>query len=158
MKILFVCTGNICRSPLAEGILRSKLDKKDLHAIVDSAGFENFHVNDPPDDRAIKTGKKYGIDISGHRGRLMTSRDAEQFDRIYVMDSWHYRNAMKLCSTDDQAAKIDLIMNSVYPGQDIPVKDPWYSGMEAFEEVYHQLDDACEKIAIQIEKQVKLQL
>ncbi len=146
MRILFICTGNICRSPLAEGILREKARAMNLHIEVDSAGFEQFHVNDPPDERAIKTGRKYGIDISGHRARLFGTEDFKRFDKIYVMDSWHFANAMAFARNEDDRQKVDYIMNAVYPGENIPVQDPWYDGMAAFEKVYHQLDKACEML------------
>jgi protein-tyrosine phosphatase len=155
MKILFVCTGNICRSPLAEGILRHKLKQRGIPAAVDSAGFENFHVNDPPDERAIRTGRKYGIDITGHRGRLLTVQDLVHFDRIYVMDAGHYRGALRLAQNEEQERKIDFLMNAVHPGKNIPVPDPWYDGMEAFEEAYSQIDQACERIALMLAEENK---
>ncbi|MEI6899754.1 MAG: low molecular weight protein-tyrosine-phosphatase, partial [Bacteroidota bacterium] len=90
MKILFVCTGNICRSPLAEGILRDKIKKRHLDSEVDSAGLEYFHVGDAPDKRAIEVGKRNGIDISHHKGRLFIPADFDRFNRILIMDSSHY--------------------------------------------------------------------
>jgi protein-tyrosine phosphatase len=147
VKILFVCTGNICRSPLAEGILKDKLRKKKIIAEVDSAGLEDFHVGDPPDKRAIVTAKKRGIDISGHRGRLFGTGDFDHFDKIYIMDSFHYKALSALSRNDNDLIKVDYTMNAVEPGKNIPVQDPWYDGMDAFETVYEQLDQACEKIA-----------
>ena len=151
MKILFLCTGNICRSPMAEGILKHKLHKRNLNEEVDSAGFENFHVGDPPDERAVKTTFSHGVDITGHRARLFRKDDFEKFDRIYVMDSWHYQNSMRLARNDADEAKVDYVMNVVYPGRNGVVQDPWYNGMQLFEEVYLQLEMACEKIADMIE-------
>ena len=147
MKILFVCTGNICRSPLAEGILREKLIRKNIDAVADSAGLENFHVGDPPDDRAIATAGKRGIDISGHRGRLFSVADFDRFDRIYFMDSYHHAALSGMSRSDNDLKKLDYLMNVVEPGKNIPVQDPWYDGMNAFEKVYEQLDKACENLA-----------
>ena len=147
MKILFVCTGNICRSPLAEGILRDKLEKSGIQAEVDSAGLEEFHAGDPPDDRAILTAKKRRIDISGHRARLFSAKDFDRFDRIYVMDSYHYLTLSEMSRKEDDMRKIDYTMNLVSPGKNLPVRDPWYDGMNAFELVYEQIDRACEKLA-----------
>jgi len=147
VKILFFCTVNIGRSPLAEGILKDKLRKKKILAEVESAGMEDFHVGDPPDERACKTARKRGIDISGHRGRLFGVDDFDHFDKIYIMDSSHYMALSGLSRNDYDLKKVDYTMNAVEPGKNIPVKDPWYDGMNEFEVVYEQLDQACEKIA-----------
>jgi len=147
VKILFVCTGNICRSPLAEGILRDKLQKLGITAEVDSAGFEEFHVGDPPDERAIYTGKLRKIDISGHKARLFTINDFEEFDKIYVMDNYHFRTMDQKARNDKDMEKVDYVMNVVSPGKNLPVQDPWYDGLSAFEQVYDQLDSACGVIA-----------
>jgi len=155
MKVLFVCTGNICRSPLAEGILKDKLRKKGITAEVDSAGFENFHIGDPPDERAIKIAWKHDIDITDHRARLFTRADFDRFDKIYVMDAWHFDNTMRLSRNDNDKEKVDYVMNALYPMNNIPVHDPWYNGISAFEEVFIQLENACEIIAEMIRVQHK---
>ena len=147
MNILFVCTGNICRSPLAEGILRDKVQKMSLHAFIDSAGMEDFHVGDPPDERAIRIAARHGINISDHKGRLVTVKDFDRFDKIFIMDSYHYSRLSSMARQEIDMDKVDYTMNMVHPGKNIPVQDPWYDGMAAFEEVYEQLDQACEKIA-----------
>lgn len=153
MKILFVCTGNICRSPLAEGILKDKLRKINIPAEVDSAGMEDFHVGDLPDERANRIAKKHGIDINGHKGRLFVIDDFDLFDKIFIMDSNHYTALSGMSRDDNDLKKIDYTMNVVEPGKNIPVLDPWYDGMNAFEKVYEQLDQACEKIADWIRNQ-----
>lgn len=153
MKVLFVCTGNICRSPLAEGILREKLHRKNIPGETDSCGFEAFHVGDPPDPRAVVTAKKRNLDITGHSARLFKLSDFDHFDRIYVMDEFHYRNVMALARNHKDRSKVDYIMNVVYPGRNLPVDDPWYHGMNAFEKVYEQLDLACDEIIRKYEEQ-----
>jgi protein-tyrosine phosphatase len=156
MNVLFVCTGNICRSPLAEGILKDKLHHKNITANVDSAGFESFHTGDPPDDRAVKIARKHGIDITGHRARLFSQADFDRYDKIYVMDAWHYDNTMRLSRNDEDKEKVDYVMNVVHPSKNIPVHDPWYNGISAFEEVYVQLEEACEIIAEKISERQSL--
>jgi protein-tyrosine phosphatase len=146
IKILFVCTGNICRSPLAEGILRDKLQKNKISAEVDSCGFESFHVGDPPDSRAQAVAMKRGIDLSSLRARLFTTSDFDRFDYIYAMDSTHYKNIMRLARNQADRSKVDYLLNLLYPGQYLGVQDPWYHDMHAFETVYLQLDKACDRI------------
>ena len=139
---------------MAEGILKDKLRKKKIPAEVDSAGLEDFHVGDPPDERAFITARKRGIDISGHRGRLFVIDDFDQFDKIYIMDAYHYTALSRISRNENDLKKVDYIMNAVEPGENIPVQDPWYDGMNAFETVYKQLDQACEKIADWIRNQI----
>ncbi len=150
IKILFVCTGNICRSPLAEGILREKLRKIKIPAEVDSCGFESSHVGDPPDSRAQEVARIRGIDLSGHRARLFTASDFDKFDYIYAMDSSHFTNIMKLARNSEDKAKVDYMLNLLYPGQNLGVRDPWYHQLKAFEQVYVQLDETCDRFINQI--------
>jgi protein-tyrosine phosphatase len=152
MKILFVCTGNICRSPLAEGILNNKLSNRGIDFYVDSCGFESFHVGDLPDQRALTVARKNGVDISGHASRLFTLRDFDEFDRIYVMDASHYSRLMQLARSDADRRKVDYVLNVTHPGKNLPVPDPWYEDISAFEKVYHLLEPACEKIASELDK------
>ena len=146
VKILFVCTGNICRSPLAEGILRDKLNKVNLPSEIDSCGFESFHVGDPPDTRAQTVARLRGIDISSHQARLFIYDDFETFDFIYAMDTSHYNNIMRLAKCDSDRSKVDYVLNVIHPGQNSGVQDPWYHDMKAFEKVYNQLEVACDHI------------
>ncbi len=147
MKILMVCLGNICRSPIAEGIMRSKIEKYNLLAEVDSAGFESFHTGDAPDFRAIKVAKKHGIDISGIRSRLFQKSDFETFDRIYVMDSGNYNDVKSLAENKTQMQKVDFILNISNPDTNKAVPDPYYGGEDGFEKTYQLLDEAIELIA-----------
>ncbi|MCB0425551.1 MAG: low molecular weight phosphotyrosine protein phosphatase [Mangrovimonas sp.] len=140
-----VCLGNICRSPLAEGILRSKVEGKPI--LVDSAGTGNYHVGDPPDRRSIEIAKKYGLDISNLRGRQFTATDFDTFDLIYIMDESNYTNVLRLARTEEDKAKVRFILDEVYPGQKFNVPDPYHSEMHAFESLFRMLDEACNLIA-----------
>ena len=143
-KILMVCLGNICRSPLAEGILKSKLPNS---FIVDSAGTANYHTGNPPDQRSIVVGKKYGLDISNLKGRQFEVSDFDTFELIYVMDDSNFKNVIKLARNDEDIAKVKFILNEVYPNQNYDVPDPYYGGNEGFENIYKMLDEACSNIA-----------
>lgn len=140
MKILMVCLGNICRSPLAEGILRHLAEQRQLSWEIDSAGTGNWHVGDPPDARSVKVAKKHGIDISGLRGRQFQATDFDQFDRIYVMDLDNYRDVQRKARTETDQGKVQLLLEHQQP-----VPDPWYDDA-LFEPVYNLIYDACERI------------
>lgn len=144
-KILMVCLGNICRSPLAEGILKSKLPKDKF--TIDSAGTANYHVGSAPDRRAIKVAKENGLDISGLRGRQFSVDDFDTFDFIYVMDESNYNNVLNLARNDEDKNKVKFILNETYPNQNYDVPDPYYGGPEGFENVFKMLDEACNVIA-----------
>ena len=144
MKILFVCTVNICRSPMAEGILRHKLHAARIEAEIDSCGFESFHVGDHPDSRAQTVCRKNNIDISSHTSRLFRKQDFDHFDRIYVMDSSHYHGVSKAARSAVDMKKVDYILNILYPGSNTEVDDPWYHDINAFERTYKQLEAACD--------------
>jgi protein-tyrosine phosphatase len=143
-KILMVCLGNICRSPLAEGILKAKLSK---NFIIDSAGTANYHTGNSPDPRSIAIAKKYGIDISNLEGRQFTVTDFDRFDLIYVMDDSNYKNVTKLARNNNDYSKIHYILNEVYPDQNFDVPDPYYGGDDGFEKIYDMLNEACTNIA-----------
>ena len=114
-----VCLGNICRSPLAEGILKSKLSNKSF--LVDSAGTANYHVGNSPDKRSVAVAKKYGLDISNLRGRQFCVSDFDIFDFIYVMDESNYKNVIKLARNKTEVSKVKMILNEVYPNQNYDV-------------------------------------
>ncbi len=143
-KILMVCLGNICRSPLAEGILKSKLSDS---FTVDSAGTANYHVGNSPDKRSIAVARKYGLDISNLKGRQFSVSDFNTFDLIYVMDESNFKNVAKLARNDKDISKVKMVLNEVYPNQNYDVPDPYYGGDNGFENVYKMLDEACDKIA-----------
>lgn len=143
-KILMVCLGNICRSPLAEGILKSKLSND---FIVDSAGTANYHVGSSPDKRSIAVARKHGFDISNLSGRQFDISDFDIFDIIYVMDESNFQNVVNLARNDEDIAKVKFILNEVHPNKNYEVPDPYYGGDNGFENVYQMLDEACDNIA-----------
>ena len=142
-----VCLGNICRSPLAEGILKSKSN----NIIVDSAGTAGYHIGSRPDQRSIEIGLKNNIDITNQRARQFTSNDFDDFDKIYAMDNDNYSKIISLATNQDQIDKVDLILNEVYPNQFKSVPDPYYGGEKGFENIYDLLEKACEQIALKNE-------
>jgi protein-tyrosine phosphatase len=145
VKIVMVCLGNICRSPLAEGILASKLPKDKF--TVDSAGTGSWHIGQSPDDRSVAVAKKNGLDISYQRGRQFSRTDFDTFDYIYVMDNSNYDNVIALAETKEQKEKVILIMNELYPSQNKDVPDPYFGMHNGFDIVYAMLDEACDVIA-----------
>ncbi len=145
IKILMVCLGNICRSPLAEGLLNSKLPKDKF--IVDSAGTGHWHVGKQPDERSIAVAKKNGLDISIQRGKLFSSKDFDNFDYIYVMDSSNYNDVIALAKNEEQKAKVGLILNELFPGENVDVPDPYYGLPNGFDTVYDMLNQACDVVA-----------
>ena len=145
VKILMVCLGNICRSPLAEGILQSKLPKETF--VVDSAGTGSWHVGQQPDKRSILTAKNRGLDITHLRGRVFDKSDFDTFDYIYVMDISNYNNVIALAPHEQAKSKVKLILNELFPDENIDVPDPYFGEQNGFEDVYKMLDDVCEIIA-----------
>lgn len=145
IKVLMVCLGNICRSPLAEGILQSKINSDTI--FVDSAGTGAYHVGNLPDERSIEVARKYGINITNQRARKFTVKDFDNFDFIYPMDESNYRNIIALARNTADKAKVKMILNEVYPNENASVPDPYYGGKQGFENVYKMLDEACEIIA-----------
>lgn len=145
VKILMVCLGNICRSPLAEGILASKLPKNKFK--VDSAGTGSWHIGHQPDERSIAIAKKYKLDISKQKGRQFTTTDFDTFDYIYVMDNSNYRDVISLCQNPKHSQKVQLILNELFPNENVDVPDPYYGVPNGFASVYKMLDEACDLIA-----------
>lgn len=150
-KILMVCLGNICRSPLAEGILKSKLNGNN-DVLVDSAGTGNYHVGEAPDPRSIAIAKRYNLDITNQRGRLLTAQDLKEFDHIFVMDQFNYEDAIELAESEPEKEKVKLILEEIFPGENVDVPDPYHRGDQGFENVYKMLDEACDIISDKIEK------
>ena len=145
-----VCLGNICRSPLAEGILVSKVNEDEI--FVDSAGTGAYHIGKLPDERSIEVAGKYGIDITNQRARKFTVKDFDTFDYIYAMDESNYQNILMLARTNDDKSKVQLILNEAHPTKNLAVPDPYYGGNQGFENVYTMLEEACEIIANKLSK------
>ena len=146
MKILFVCLGNICRSPLAEGILKKKFSDHNIDGTIHSAGFEPYHEGQNPDPRSVSTARKHDIDISGKVARLFTVADFDNYDKILVMDAMNHADVMRLARSDEDRRKVDFLLNMVNEGSDDEVPDPYYGGASGFDKVYDMMDRACERI------------
>lgn len=148
-KILMVCLGNICRSPLAEGIMRSKLSRD---FIVDSAGTGEWHTGELPDKRSVAIAKSKGLDITNQRARQFKISDFDTFDCIYVMDNSNYKDILALAPSEEAKSKVKLILNELFPCENVDVPDPYYGGQDGFENVFNMLDEACDEIARKLKK------
>jgi protein-tyrosine phosphatase len=144
-KVLMVCLGNICRSPLAEGILKSKVDPNKVY--IDSAGTSNYHVGHSPDERSVAVAHQNKLDITSQKGRQFSVSDFNEFDHIYVMDMSNYHDVISLARNEEDKKKVKLILNEIFPGENVEVPDPYHVGNEGFNNVYKMLDEACEVIA-----------
>ena len=147
-SVLMICLGNICRSPLAEGILKSKVDPDKV--FVDSAATGDYHIGHAPDKRSIAVAKQNNLDITTQLGRQFGVSDFDKFDYIYVMDHSNYDNVIKLARNDEDKQKVKLILDEVTPGERNQVPDPYWSEQDGFTKVYAMLDEACDKIAEKI--------
>ena len=150
MKVLMVCLGNICRSPIAHGILEKKAAENQLNIIVDSAGTGSWHINKSPDIRSIEVAKSHGIDISKQKARQFNVMDFEKFDIIYVMDKSNFNTINGLDIEKKYSKKIKLILNEIYPNKNNDVPDPYYGEENGFEVVYNLLEKVSDKIIQQL--------
>ena len=146
MKILMVCLGNICRSPLAEGIMQHKADQAGLNWEVDSAGTNGYHIGEAPHRLSQKVALLHGIDLSTQKARRFTAADFHRYDRIYAMAEDVIGEMRQIAKKDFDPAKVDLLMNELYPGRDMDVPDPWYGPEPGYHEVFEMIDKACEAI------------
>lgn len=145
-----VCLGNICRSPLAEGLLKSKLDSSQFE--VDSAGTGAWHVGNPPDPRSIAIADKYDLDISMQRATHFHYSFLDHYDYIFVMDKSNYKDVINLAENEDQIQKVKLILNEINPEKKQDVPDPYYGGADGFEKMYQLLDQATHTIASRLNR------
>ena len=148
VRVLMVCLGNICRSPLAEGILKSKVDPNKV--FVDSAGTGNYHVGGLPDSRSIAIAQKYLLDITDQRCRQFRVSDFDEFDLIYVMDNSNRRDVLSLARDEKDRAKVKMILNEIFPNENVDVPDPYTGGDFGFENVYKMLEEACSILAAKL--------
>lgn len=155
VKVLFVCLGNICRSPTAEGVFRKLVEVHDLahHVAVDSAGTHAFHIDQPPDRRAQGAAAHRGVDLSSLRGRQATTQDIEEFDYILAMDRENYRNLLHIA---DDTEKIELFLQYAesFDGDEVP--DPYYGGTNGFEQVLDMIEDASAGLLADIRRRYSL--
>ena len=149
MRILMVCLGNICRSPLAEGILAHKTQH--LNIKVDSAGTAGYHIGKLPDERSIEIAEKYNIDLTKQRARQFSRADFDDFDIIYAMDTNNYTHLISLANNETERNKVRLILNEVNPEKFESVPDPYHGRDDGFQNIYIMLNDACNKIISQID-------
>ncbi len=140
-----VCLGNICRSPLAEGIMKAQIELNNLDWEVDSAGTSSYHEGEKPDRRSVQVAREHGLDITNQRAQQFQAAHLDQYDLIFAMDAQNNRDILSLATTTDQKEKVKLILNMVDPGQNQGVPDPYWDD-NGFEKVYQMLDLACEKI------------
>lgn len=143
-KVLFVCLGNICRSAMAEGILRDKVKSQGLNISVESAGTSNYHIGEAPDRRMQQKAIEHGLNISNQRGRQFITEDFDEFNYIFAMDKSNRDNILRLARNESDENKVDLFLNLSHPTQDLSVPDPYFGGEQGFEDVYQMLNEACD--------------
>jgi len=146
MKILMVCLGNICRSPLAEALLAEKALRAGLNWQVESAGTNGFHTDEAPHRLSQAVAKKYGLDISKQKSRKFSREDFEKFDRIYAMADEVLPEIKFIAGRYFDADKVDLLMNELYPGSNRNIPDPWYGAIDGYHKVYELIDAACDAL------------
>tara|TARA_R110000765_G_scaffold185803_2_gene291400 strand:- start:925 stop:1383 length:459 start_codon:yes stop_codon:yes gene_type:complete len=149
VQILMVCLGNICRSPLAEGLLKSKLDPEKF--TVESSGTGHWHIGSPPDVRSIAIAQQNGLDIASQRGMQFKPRFFDIYDHIYVMDKYNYRDVIGFARNEADKQKVHLILDEIFPGEGVDVPDPYTGGEQGFADVYKMLDEATSNIASKLQ-------
>jgi protein-tyrosine phosphatase len=146
MRILMVCLGNICRSPIAEGVLRHKIKVNGLNWTVASAGTESYHIGEAPHRFSQKVCARNGVDISAQRAQKFTAGDFDLYDKIYAMADDVYDEIRRIAGATEHMHKLELFMNELYPGRNISVPDPWYGPESGYAPVYEMIEKACEAI------------
>jgi protein-tyrosine phosphatase len=146
MKVLIVCLGNICRSPLAEAILQKKALEAGLEWTVDSAGTNGFHVGEAPHHLSQKVANKNGVDISCQKARKFTRQDLDKFDRIYAMANDVLADMQNIAGKKLQPPQVQLFLDELFPGQRLDVPDPWFGGEDGYHEVYELIERTCDAL------------
>ncbi|MEO6406124.1 MAG: low molecular weight protein-tyrosine-phosphatase [Ferruginibacter sp.] len=146
MKILMVCLGNICRSPLAEGILQHKANEAGLDWIVESAGTNSYHIGEAPHALSQKVASLHGIDISCQVARRFTKNDLQKFDKIYAMAADVMEDIKQLCGNSFDEKKVSLFLNELYPNKNMDMPDPWYGTEPGYHEVFSLTEKTCDII------------
>lgn len=146
MRILMVCLGNICRSPIAEGVLRHKAKQKGLNWTVASAGMQHYHVGEPPHKFSQKVSAKNGVDISMQRAKKFSATAFEQYDKIYAMSDDVYEEIKKVAGSAVDMNKLELFLNELHPGSNASVPDPWYGPEIGYHAVYDMISKTCDAI------------
>ena len=146
MRILMVCLGNICRSPLAEGILQDKAGKAGLNWIVESAGTNGYHTGEPPHYLSIKVARENGIDISKQRSRRFIASDLEDYDLIYAMATDVMEDMKRISRNKFDEKKVRLFLNVEYPGEERDVPDPWSGPESGYHEAFEIINEGCDSI------------
>ena len=149
MKILMVCLGNICRSPLAEGILRAKAKGLDLDWKIDSAGTGSWHVGNKPDPRSIAVANQHEIDISYQRAQQFKAAHLTEYDLVLAMDTSNYQNILQSAKTEESRDKVRLILSYLSPHEQRSVPDPYWDD-NGFEEVFEMLSEACDVLVKEV--------
>lgn len=146
MKILFVCLGNICRSPIAEGVFKSLCEQEKIECLVESAGTQSYHIGESPHRYSILVCNEKGIDISEQRARKFKLEDIERFDKIYALANDVYDEIKKISGNQFNENKIELFLHQAYPYENRSVKDPWYGNLDGYYEVFDEIKFGCEAI------------
>ncbi len=144
-KILMVCLGNICRSPLAEALLRKKVNSEQI--LVDSAGLDDWHVGESPCKSSTEIAQEHGLNIQNLKARKFTIEDFDKFDKIYIMDAYNWEIIQNKARNDEDIEKVNFILNEIYPNENLDVPDSYQKGRAAAELVYKMLDLATDAIA-----------
>lgn len=145
-RLLFVCLGNICRSPLADGMMRHKVNQEQLPLVIDSAGTANHHRGEQPDPRMQKVARARGIELSALRARQFVQADFDAFDLIYAMDKSNYSDILRLARNEQDKQKVRLFLNERFPGSNMPVPDPYYGGEQGFIDVFNLVHETTDVI------------
>ncbi len=146
MRILIVCLGNICRSPIAEGILRHKVKQHGLNWVVESAGTESYHIGEAPHRFSQKICMAHGIDISSLRASRFTADSFAMYDKIYAMADDVYREIKQIGGRNADMSKVDHFLNELHKGKNESVTDPYYGTEEGYKAVFELIDKTCDAI------------